>query len=78
MRELEGNELKKILVSVPFQSSVTYELKVNDPNDLSEIKEKLEEIDPSDWYDDPCFYESLGTGFRQYLERVKRKDVMIE
>lgn len=69
------NGLKKVMVFVPFESSVSYEIEVKDSKNLAEIKAKLNEIDPADWYADPNFCESLGVSFSDFVRRVKLADV---
>jgi len=67
--------LTKVFVTVPFKSAVEYEVDVEDPHDLKEIKRALGEKDPSDWRDDPCFYEWFGFGWRKSVRKLRLKDV---
>ena len=71
-----GN-LKRIIVSVPFVSSVQYEIAVKNPEDLEEIKEKLREKDASEWMHEPNFYEELGQNWDENIEEIEKDGVFV-
>lgn len=58
----------KIIAFISYRVEVPYELEVEDPTDIKEIKDKLLDIDPADWYSDPEFYENLGSEWRHLVE----------
>jgi hypothetical protein len=68
----------RVIVWVPFESGVEYEVDVKDPRDLEEVKEALEEKDPADWYSEPDFFTSLGSNFSDYIQSVTLDDVRIK
>lgn len=59
----------KVRVWVPAKFYVPY---VIDVDEISEeaIKEKLKDIDPSEWERDPNFYEVYGNEFKDFVEEV--------
>ena len=69
--------MTKICVFVPVKFKVGYSLEVNDPENLEEIKDKLQSIDASDWDDDPQFYESLGDNFRDFIGNVTKENIFL-
>lgn len=72
----EESEKKTIIVSVPFETFVEYEIKVKDENDMEEIKEALRNInDPSNWRCNPQFYERYGDEFKNCIEKVEKESI---
>ncbi len=69
--------MTKICVLVPVKFKVGYSLEVNDPENLEEIKDKLQSIDASDWDEDPQFYESLGDNFRDFIGNITKENIFL-
>ena len=65
----------KVVVAVPFTSSVPYTVKVFNPDDLEEIKRELREKDILDG-DTPNFYEQWGDEFRHAIDKITKEDVL--
>jgi len=68
----------KVRVFVPAKFYVSYILDVEDPDNLEEIISKLEKMDPSNWAEDPNFYEEYGFNFRNFIKQVTKEDIVIE
>jgi len=64
---------EKVRIWITFKKQIPYVIEVEDVNDPDEIRRKLLEKDPSDWETDPCFYETLGTGWRSMIESMTDK-----
>ncbi|HDL14855.1 MAG TPA: hypothetical protein ENH28_01645 [Euryarchaeota archaeon] len=69
--------MTEICVFVPVKFNVGYSLEVNDPENLEEIKDKLQSIDASDWDDDPQFYENLGDNFRDFIKDITKENIFL-
>ena len=52
-----------------------YSLEVDDPENLEEIKDKLQSKDASDWDNDPQFYENLGDNFRDFIKDIRKEHI---
>jgi len=60
----------RVKVEVPFSSGVVATVDVQDKDDIEEVRERLQEFDPS-LADIPDFYEVLGSSWRHMVEQVK-------
>lgn len=67
--------LKTVQVYVPCEFAVPYRIRVRDPRDLDEIKNKLRKVDPANWIIDPDFYEQYGCDFEYCVDKVTKSDV---
>ncbi len=68
--------MTKICVFLPVKFYVEYSLEVDDPENLEEIKDKLQFKDASDWEDDPQFYENLGDNFRDFIKDITKDNIL--
>ncbi len=68
--------MTKICVFLPVKFYVEYSLEVDDPENLEEIKDKLQSKDASDWDDDPQFYENLGDNFRDFIKDMTKEHIL--
>lgn len=66
----------KVRVFVPFKTYVPYVVEVRDLTPEA-IAEALENKDPSDWEEDPNFYEKLGDEWNEVINSVELSDVEV-
>lgn len=71
------SKLKKVRVRVPVSRDVEYIVHVKDPGNLAEVADALGSKDPSDWENDPCFYEHLGDVWKNVANKVTKENIDI-
>ncbi len=64
-------DFTKVRVAVPFTCWVSYVVKVQDPENIDEVKAALREIKPGDWESDPEFYDLYGVEWKSNIENVE-------
>lgn len=71
----EGESGTKVIVRIPVVFEVDYIIKVNDPDNVDEIQERMLKFDPSRWENDPQFYERLGEGWYDFVRKVTKEHI---
>ncbi len=71
----EGESGTKVRVRVPVEFEVDYIIKVNDPDNVDEIQERMLKFDASRWEQDPEFYGRLGEDWCDFVRKVTKEHI---
>ena len=71
----DGESGTKVRVRIPVEFEVDYIIKVNDPDNVDEIQERMLKFDASRWEQDPEFYGRLGEDWCDFVRKVTKEHI---